>query len=275
MSFKKQEFTCSYCDKKFVTGNRLKGRKHYFCSRECTLKFRTEVKAARGTIKSIPNCKCDYCGKEFHKVPSAIRNLNFCSRKCQNTFLAHRIRDKAQSDLNCTCENCGKKFHKKGSHKGKEMDFCSLECVKEYQEKKRVIKHCLTCGKEFVVNEAQKDSAKFCSVACHDKYQRRFQIETTCTYCGTSIVVDKTRQLYNKSQLYFCSSKCIGRYFRGKNSPVYKDSSELVDILRRYFQRYQRVKVFARDRKICQVCGSPADHVHHITPIYQIVNEFL
>lgn len=274
MSSKPKEYTCSYCGKKFVTGNRLPGRKHYFCSRECTLKYRLEVKATRGIRKDIPNCKCDYCGKEFHKVPSAIRKLNFCSRKCQNTFLAHRIRDKAQSDLNCTCEYCGKKFHKKESHKGKSADFCSLKCCKSFLEEHRVEKECLVCGKKFIVPLSRVETSKYCSTKCQITYQRRFFLRTNCTYCNKPITVDKTRQLYSKSGLHFCSNECIGKYFRGEKSPVYKGTSELVDLLRRYYNRYQRPLIFLRDNKTCQICGEAAEHVHHITPVHKIVDRF-
>lgn len=69
---------------------------------------------------------CSYCGKEFSKKPSAIKNENYCCKEC---------RHKAKYVV-LICENCGKSFERslaEGIHK---HNFCSRECAKPYLSKK-------------------------------------------------------------------------------------------------------------------------------------------
>ena len=180
---------------------------------------------------------------------------------------------KYTEDLNCTCTYCGKKFHKKKSHISIK-NFCNIDCKKAYLKSQRVTKKCLTCGKEFDVNAYKKDTAKFCSVKCHDEYQRRFFIKTKCSYCGKEINVNSSVQSHNKTGKYFCSNICAGKYFRGERSPMYTGNSDVYKILRSYYAQYQRKLIFIRDNKTCQICGGVATNVHHIYPIYKIIDDF-
>ena len=215
MTSKEITFTCAYCGKEYKVKKYNKRAKNHFCSLECRKKYQKEISPSRGISRKINNCKCDYCGKEFHKAPSDIKKLNFCSRKCQNTFLAHSVRDRAQQDLNCTCLNCGKKFHRKHSRTGK-IQFCNIECKRAYEgklrKKKEHLEICPICGKEFIAG-IKRD--KFCSIECQIAWQRRFYKEVRCSYCGKKITLDRTRQKYSKSGLFFCSNACIGKYYRG------------------------------------------------------------
>ena len=274
MTCKEKTFNCAYCGKVYSTKNYNKKAKNHFCSKDCSIKYRKEIKPFRGTKWTEHNCTCDYCGKKFHKVPSAIKELNFCSRKCQNTFLAHRVRDKVQNDLNCTCAFCGKKFHRKQSHVGS-IQFCGIECKKAYEtkirESKEHIEVCPVCGKEFIAG-IKRDI--FCSLKCQIEWQRRYYKKVKCSYCGKEIEIDKTRQEQSKSGLFFCSKACIGKYYRGDKSPVYKGTSSILDILRRYYERYQKGKAFAKYEKKCQVCGKEAENIHHIYPLHKIVEDY-
>ena len=65
--------------------------------------------------------RCDYCGKEFNRVPSAIKAKNYCSLKCYHESL--------QTTL--ICENCGKEFKRLKSQMS-EHNFCSPECARPY-----------------------------------------------------------------------------------------------------------------------------------------------
>lgn len=275
MTFKTAKFTCAYCGKEYTTNNYNKNAKNHFCCREHAIKYRKEVQPSRGKSWKINNCTCDYCGKGFHKVPSAVKSLNFCGRKCQNTYLAHKVRDEAQKDLNCTCAFCGKKFHRKHSATG-EIQFCDSACRDKYREEQRKLKEheevCPTCGKKFI---AGIEREKFCSVPCQIAWQRRYYKKVKCAYCGKEMCIDKTRQETNKSGLYFCSNNCVGKYYRGSKSPVFKGTRSVLGILRSYYSRYQRVNGFIQHKNRCQVCGSYADHVHHIYPLYKIVEDYI
>lgn len=65
--------------------------------------------------------KCDYCGKEFYRRPSAIKVENYCCLKCYHESL--------QTTL--VCENCGKEFRRLKSQMS-EHNFCSPECARPY-----------------------------------------------------------------------------------------------------------------------------------------------
>ena len=275
MTYKATKFTCAYCGEEYTTNNYNRSAKNHFCCREHAMKYRVEIKPSNGVKWSSNNCTCSYCGKKFHKVPSAVKKLNFCSRKCQNTYFAHQVRDKAQSELNCTCAYCGKKFHRKNSHVGK-VQFCNIECKRAYESENRSSKEyvatCPICGKEFIGGIERKE---FCSLKCQIAWQKRFYKKVRCAYCGKEFDIDKTKQCTNKSGLYFCSSLCVGRYYRGSKSPVFKGTRSILEVLRSYYGRYQRPRGFSGHYKICQICGSPADHLHHIYPLAKIVEDYI
>ena len=222
-----------------------------------------------------PNCTCENCGKPLYRYPSRLKKNKhtFCSLSCQSSMLMKEKNKKFREDLNCTCAHCGKKFHKKKSHIGV-LNFCNIECKRAYFKERRFKGNCIVCGKEFEVNAYKKDTAKFCSKECANEYQRRFFIKTKCTYCGKDIEVSKSVQYHNKTGQYFCSNACVGKFFRGENSPSYTGTTNVVKVLRTYFALYQRALVFKRDNKVCQICGGKAEHVHHVYPIYKIIQDF-
>ena len=66
---------CLICGKEFeVIPCREKTAK--YCSTEC------QHKSLHGKL----NCKCDWCGKEYHKKTSHLTKNNFCSRQCFAEF---------------------------------------------------------------------------------------------------------------------------------------------------------------------------------------------
>lgn len=263
---------CKYCNKEFEQTNKNKK----FCSKECQKNY-NKSKEYRQELKKIKsNVKCNFCGKEFHKTPSTIRDLNFCCRKCQNTFLARRQHEKSLDGKIEKCSICGKIFYRNKKEKIKsKMSFCSKECRNKYYEKHRTNKICEICGKEFTVALSRKNTSRFCSVECQLKWQRRFYKKVKCTNCKKEMLIDKTKQLYNKSNKFFCCNKCVGKYYTGKNSPTYKGISDITSSLRYYYENYQRKEIFAKYKKVCQKCGCVAEEVHHIVPLHKIIDNFI
>ena len=268
---KKVTYNCAYCGKECVDMRGDYSAKLRFCNKDCYNKYREE----RRLKGPEPNCKCENCGKPLYRSPSRLKKGAhiFCSTSCQSSKQMKEKNRKFREDLNCTCAYCGTKFHRKKSHVGV-LNFCNIECKRAYQKSQRTVKKCLVCGKEFEVTKSDVAKSKFCSVKCHDEYQRRFFIKTKCAYCGKNIEVDKSTQRHNKTGHYFCSNICVGKFFSGENNPRYTGTADVVKILRTYFALHQRALVFQRDNKICQICGGKADHVHHIYPIYKIVQDF-
>ena len=269
----KISYTCAYCGEQIENHRGDYVAKLRFCNMDCYNKYRN-LKRKKGPE---PNVTCAKCGKQFYLPKSRLAKIRdglaFCSISCASSYRMQKKNSVFREDMNATCAYCGRKFHKKPSHLSG-LNFCSVDCKRKYHDSRRVVKHCLTCGKEFSVVPSKKDTAKFCSVACHDEYQRRFFIHTQCAYCGRPINVSGAVQYHNKTGKYFCSNKCVGKFFRGERSIQYTGNSDVFKVLRTYFGLYQRPLVFQRDNKICQICGQLAEHVHHIIPIYQMVNEF-
>ena len=66
--------------------------------------------------------KCDYCGKQFNKRASAVREKNYCCKE-------HRHKAKY---LVLKCDTCGIFFERlRVSYNGGKC-FCSKECAKEF-----------------------------------------------------------------------------------------------------------------------------------------------
>jgi 5-methylcytosine-specific restriction endonuclease McrA len=79
-------------------------------------------------------------------------------------------------------------------------------------------KKCL-CGKNFIIPECRKDTAKYCSIECLRKFRKYGQnkkewIKKICK-CGKNFSV----QVYRLNSAKYCSLQCSGRYsnkYRGK-----------------------------------------------------------
>lgn len=109
--------SCIICGKEVLIPNyRKKEGRKYFCSYEC-----------RKTSQKI---KCDWCGREFLRKPSEIKEHNFCSRECMGNWQSENMigensnswlggwekyyganwneqKNKARERDNYTCQKCG------------------------------------------------------------------------------------------------------------------------------------------------------------------------
>ena len=221
--------------------------------------------------------RCDFCDKEFTKTPSKIRNTNFCCRKCQNTYQARKNASKVNQP-NIACDNCGVKFHKKPSNKSK-LNFCNLKCKQEhFKNNHRILKICEGCNNEYSVikTHAENYNSRFCSKECYDKWQRRSFLYTKCYTCGKDISIRKSRQDYNITGMYFCSNKCANETLLSKEfNPNYKGTSDIMSTLRHYYAVNQRGLIFKKYNKKCSCCGENAEEVHHLYPLYKIIEDYI
>jgi len=216
---------------------------------------------------------CKFCNKEIQKYPYQIRKNNFCNRNCQLSYYI-KIRSNIVNKCNVTCEFCGKNFHKKPSAINNK-NFCNIECRKKYNiENNRIVLYCYQCNKKFSVIKSRINS-KFCSKKCMDDYQKRFYLYTTCSYCNKSITVDKTTQKYNKTGKFYCSNKCVSNNQKGYNNPKYKGIVDISSNLRYFYEKNQRPIIFAKYKKKCIICNKMAEQVHHLYPLYKIIEDFI
>lgn len=65
--------------------------------------------------------RCDYCGKEFSRRPSAIKAENYCCKECRHAAKVTIVK----------YDVCGKEFERWNDYVF-EHNFCSRECAKAF-----------------------------------------------------------------------------------------------------------------------------------------------
>ena len=85
---------------------------------------------------------------------------------------------------------------------------------------------CQECGKEFDVhpNKIQSGRGKYCTISCRRQafLKRRMNKEKgKCLNCGKEF--EKFPSDFKRDRKKFCGHKCQGDYYKGKNSPSYKE----------------------------------------------------
>jgi len=80
-------------------------------------------------------CICDYCGKEYEKNYSMVKNKehHFCSKRCFYEFSKDKNHGRFNS-VKVKCSNCGKEIlRQKHRIKLYKHHFCSRQCFNEWQ----------------------------------------------------------------------------------------------------------------------------------------------
>lgn len=77
---------------------------------------------------------------------------------------------------------------------------------------------CQYCGKEFWVPKYRANCAKYCSKKCADDV-RKLRVKVKCAYCGKEKeVTEYGYYVKNTTGLFFCNSKCQGKYKTSNNN---------------------------------------------------------
>ena len=142
-----------------------------------------------------PNATCPICKTHFKIIPSQIKEINCCSKKCRGIFTRKRI--------NLMCLVCDKTFQVKPNQANRK--FCSLECAYEYR-KKGMLTSCMICGK--TIWSTPSRPKMFCSNKCFGKASETGKV-IDCAFCGSQKYVSKC---HLRNELYFCSHKCSIKY---------------------------------------------------------------
>lgn len=231
---------CDCCGKEFKVQQKLKNKKHYFCSSECCKKFNEENNLRGTTIDLI----CKKCGKTFTVKNSYLKkqlkrkqNVVYCSFDCKNSDHKN-FKQKYDYKLeSLKCDHCGKKIEKglnrlKNYFLGKTKHiYCSNECSYEAR-KKRVEVSCDYCNKKYEIIESKFKNHKkhFC---CNEHKK---------------LYLHKEKETYAEIAHYLRSTT---EYEKWKNSCL------------------------ERDNYTCQKCGSRSNIiVHHIEQLYNIVQKY-
>ena len=116
---------CQFCGQDLNKGK-------VFCSVACRNRASNEKKKAKRAMFT-----CLYCGKEFHRVPSAVAkgSVKYCSRPCADAYIKEHGRpDKKIASK--VCKNCGGVFTIPESWvkklNGKAGQYCSRDCFHDY-----------------------------------------------------------------------------------------------------------------------------------------------
>jgi 5-methylcytosine-specific restriction endonuclease McrA len=111
---------CDRCGKQFERPNwhAMREQRHY-CSAEC--RFPPAIVA------------CTWCGKEKHIPPSAVKEYNFCNRRCLAAWRkGTNFSTRPNTQVTVTCETCGKSFLRQpNAIKRSKHQYCSKKCFYE------------------------------------------------------------------------------------------------------------------------------------------------
>lgn len=136
--------------------------------------------------------KCN-CGKWFLN----IHDQKYCSNTCKSEEHIKILK----------CHQCGRVFKRYTSNIKGEMNFCNIQCMREYEKTLHEDRVCLTCGKTFsVISSTIRSSnaeGKYCCKECYNKSlekegckgyradfgrlkKRYFKGVQFCAICGTT-----------------------------------------------------------------------------------------
>lgn len=108
---------------------------------------------------------CDWCGQEFERKKSQIKDNNYCCRSCLGKANAERFRIKRIK----VCDNCGREFEGINKHRSRNKHFfCSQECSNVFREKKIYVP-CDWCGKLIYKkrSDVERNQHNFCDQGCY------------------------------------------------------------------------------------------------------------
>jgi len=123
-------YPCEICGKfHYRTPIRTKNRKHFYCSRKCSILglVKYPAKPIRGIDKT-----CPICGKAFYVCAGSINTRKYCSRNCAN-----KSYEKPHSKTQLICHECGKPYEQYVSYlKIRKSKYCSVDCQNKAASKR-------------------------------------------------------------------------------------------------------------------------------------------
>jgi 5-methylcytosine-specific restriction endonuclease McrA len=81
---------------------------------------------------------CDFCEKEFEKVPSKVTNTNFCSNDCKNKYRIGENNPNYSDRIETNCSYCNDTLYlTEYTLKGSKRNYCNEECnINHWREEK-------------------------------------------------------------------------------------------------------------------------------------------
>ena len=251
MSYKLVFKNCLFCGENFKMPINRK-----FCSRNCYRKWikiptnaiiygkKGSVSWNKGTRKKYKKI-CPFCKNEFIIIDNRQK---YCSRKCYDSKRKRRLNI-------IECKNCNKNFRQNKTHKANK--FCSRTCAKKYDWKNGIY------TKE-IIKRAIKNSA-----ITRTGRIRKKRIIKTCPTCNKefSHVPNYAKQVVFCS--YKCAGIFRGETYIGDKSNLWRGGKSFEPYDKSFNNKFKR-EIRERDNQICMLCGihreklKTALHVHHI-----------
>lgn len=238
--------TCEMCGKSYEPTR----AQQKYCSRECYHKRPVWNKGTKGlqvawNKSEWTSLKCEHCNKEYSVVPSQAKKSRFCSRLCQNRWLAankkrlgpdngmyvtgnspKHYRREAFRIYGEKCNRCGELEFKKllvhhidENRHNNPLDGSNWEvlckrchqlhhdCTNKLPKEPRPKKlYKLKCKSCKSEFTNVRQDAKFCSRRCHYDFKIiHIKREKICLQCSSPYTAKKETQR-------FCSSSCSNKY---------------------------------------------------------------
>lgn len=172
------------------------------------------------------------------------------------------------------CKNCGKQYLVK-PYRATTTHYCSKECQKIAKAASRQNRICLTCTKEFSIeNWKIKSSYKgnYCCANCY--HNRSPQVEVECP-CGKRFSAYKSRTQYY--QVLYCNRKCYMEHgYKGRLTDEDIEINEYERFCRSMRSTANYLKwiksCLNRDNNECKLCKSINNlTVHHVYTLHDFV----
>lgn len=228
---------CKHCGRSYMTNN----SEQQYCSYAC--------RGAGFSGRTIYEKECEYCKNIYTTI---IPKQRFCTAACGSRANAEKMRKEKLK----ICEYCGVQYY---NDHPEQRRFCSKKCYRAFQndsiEKRRLeleeertrrlTTQCPICGTVFI---AKYMGTLYCSDRCKAiASAHHVPITYRCKGCGEQVVTE-----YGDKKRIFCSVECQRRYF----SRIYKKLRK-EQIRESYVEPVNLVRVYRRDKGICQICGLP------------------
>jgi len=134
-----------------------------YCSEQCK-----NAKRREKSISSI-QLNCLFCKRDYTLPPSLAKQSKYCSRVCQNRFLA---KQKSKDRVTIACHACQTLFK---VLEGSKRKYCSPVCASSGSRSERTVASCKTCGKDF--EKYATSAVRFCSRKCQYAAQSNGEIK--------------------------------------------------------------------------------------------------
>jgi|SRR5215831_3452137 len=157
-------------------------------------------KGSRNGVRTLLHYTCERCDAPFTRRPSD-ESPRFCSMAC--------YKPKREP---VRCETCGTAYAPHASERGR---YCSNVC-----KRRRIVKACPHCGRDFEVMVSKAAKYRYCSMAC----KRDARPLVTCEACGASFFSSAAQAVARR----FCSRDCLADAHRATIVCAYCGASRTI-----------------------------------------------